>query len=250
MIKQGPRAEIVARTQFIKVPDCTTVDYAVDVATSAINHGEQLAKYAGQLCYQSWNGKFTKNCNVDTYLERIKSEGHGSVLEHASYTIQFTGIDRADTHELVRHRAGMAYSQVSQRYVDSPNFVLPVSLRNRDPEDKEVVRWYNWISFTILPEYERRLGTDYEKIPVRDRKLRVESARRCLPNETEAPILVTGNLRAWRHIFEMRCSKYADASIRAVMLEAYYLLRSHEYHVFSDFQVGSDGSLTPKHSKV
>src|SRR5687767_15694217 len=61
------------------------------------------------------------------YLENIKKQGHGSVLEHANYSLLLEGISRSLTHELVRHRAGFAYSQLSQRYVDESeaNFVMP-----------------------------------------------------------------------------------------------------------------------------
>ena len=52
------------------------------------------------------------------YLTHIKEVGHGSVLEHAVWNFIFTGVSRSLTHELVRHRAGFGYSQLSQRYVD------------------------------------------------------------------------------------------------------------------------------------
>src|SRR5437773_9481043 len=52
------------------------------------------------------------------YLENIKKQGHGSVLEHSNYSLLLEGVSRSLTHELVRHRAGFGYSQLSQRYVD------------------------------------------------------------------------------------------------------------------------------------
>src|SRR2546423_9488226 len=64
------------------------------------------------------------------YLENIKKQGHGSVLEHANYSLLLEGVSRSLTHELVRHRAGFAYSQLSQRYVDESqaNFVVPPAI--------------------------------------------------------------------------------------------------------------------------
>src|SRR5256885_15008610 len=64
------------------------------------------------------------------YLDNIKKQGHGSVLEHASYSVLLEGVSRSLTHELVRHRAGFAYSQLSQRYVDESeaNFVIPPAI--------------------------------------------------------------------------------------------------------------------------
>jgi thymidylate synthase (FAD) len=90
--------------------------------------GERLAEFAGRLCYMSQRnpaGRSTRD-----YLDNIKRQGHGSVLEHANYSVLVEGVSRSLTHELVRHRAGMAYSQLSQRYVDESeaNFVVPPAI--------------------------------------------------------------------------------------------------------------------------
>jgi thymidylate synthase (FAD) len=69
--------------------------------------GERLAEFAGRLCYMSQSNPAERTTH--TYLENIKRQGHGSVLEHANYTVLLEGISRALTHELVRHRAGFAY---------------------------------------------------------------------------------------------------------------------------------------------
>lgn len=74
-----------------------------------LNAGAQLSKVAGQLCYQSFDENATKNKDADRYFDNIKKQKHGSVLEHAVYTVLLYGIDRAVTHELVRHRAGTAF---------------------------------------------------------------------------------------------------------------------------------------------
>src|SRR6201987_6507916 len=67
------------------------------------------------------------NRSTAEYLENIKKQGHGSVLEHAVYVLLLEGISRSCSHELVRHRAGFGYSQLSQRYVDESHaaFVVP-----------------------------------------------------------------------------------------------------------------------------
>jgi thymidylate synthase (FAD) len=89
----------------------------------------------------------------------------------------------------------------------------------------------------------------------RDARKHVQQvARSCLPNETEAPILVTGNLRAWRHCLEMRASEHADTAIRQPFVEAFKVLRGYAPSVFSDFSehVAPDGlpCLTAKYRKV
>jgi thymidylate synthase (FAD) len=87
--------------------------------------GERLAEFAGRLCYMSQRNPAKRVTRE--YLENIKRQGHGSVLEHANYSLLLEGVSRSLTHELIRHRAGWAYSQLSQRYVDesSASFVIP-----------------------------------------------------------------------------------------------------------------------------
>src|SRR6476659_2332370 len=87
--------------------------------------GERLAEFAGRLCYMSQANPAKRPTRE--YLDNIKKQGHGSVLEHANYTLLLEGVSRSLTHELVRHRAGFAYSQLSQRYVDESeaSFVIP-----------------------------------------------------------------------------------------------------------------------------
>jgi len=94
--------------------------------------GEQLAEFAGRLCYMSQHNPAKRETRE--YLENIKKQGHGSVLEHANYSLLFEGVSRSLTHELVRHRAGFAYSQLSQRYVDESeaSFVVPPAVVGDD----------------------------------------------------------------------------------------------------------------------
>jgi thymidylate synthase (FAD) len=83
-----------------------------------LSSAEALSKFAGQLCYLAVGDKRTKNVDASKYFENIKKQAHGSVLEHASASVLLYGISRSLTHELVRHRAGTGFSQLSQRYVD------------------------------------------------------------------------------------------------------------------------------------
>ena len=69
--------------------------------------GERLAEFAGRICYMSQHNPAQRT--TADYLENIKKQGHGSVLEHANYTLLLEGVSRSLTHELVRHRAGFAY---------------------------------------------------------------------------------------------------------------------------------------------
>src|SRR5579859_4358083 len=71
--------------------------------------GAQLSKIAGQVCYMSFGPRRTFNAQADRYFDNLKSSGHGSVFEHASYSLLLYGISRSVTHEVVRHRAGFGY---------------------------------------------------------------------------------------------------------------------------------------------
>src|SRR3954463_5686568 len=95
--------------------------------------GEYLAEVAGRVCYLSF-AKPRPGGNK-TYLGHILEVGHGSVLEHAVWNFVFTGVSRTLTHELIRHRSGFGYSQLSQRYVDESvaEYVEPDCIAD-DPE--------------------------------------------------------------------------------------------------------------------
>ena len=98
--------------------------------------GAEVTKVAGQLCYMSFGPERTLNRDAGKYLENIRTQRHGSVLEHPNYTFLLYGAGRAFTHELVRHRVGVAYSQVSQRFVDGKvlRFVERRWTRSGEPE--------------------------------------------------------------------------------------------------------------------
>ena len=86
------------------------------------NDGELLVEFAGRVCYRSWEPGLNRNVtrvrtDQDQYFANLLSSFHGSVLEHASYSFAFRHVSRVFTHELVRHRAGSAFSQESLRYV-------------------------------------------------------------------------------------------------------------------------------------
>src|SRR5215472_18131644 len=99
--------------------------------------GERLAEFAGRLCYMSQHNPAKRATRE--YLDNIKKQGHGSVLEHATYSILLEGVSRSLTHELVRHRAGFAYSQLSQRYVDESDaaFVVPPAILGDEKLEKD-----------------------------------------------------------------------------------------------------------------
>jgi len=209
----------------------------------ALDDGSALCKFAGQTCYLSFGEKRTRNSEeeVKRYFDNIKQSGHGSVLEHAYYSMIVWGVDRAFSHELVRHRAGWAYSQLSQRYVDGKTLRFV-----ERPEYQDDARLHasfeQWID-DAREEYDTRARLLAQKMegqlagmtPTERRKAVNQAARNCLPNETETAVVLTGNVRAWRHVLEMRGSLHADLPISRVTLGAFEILRAVSPVLFDDY---------------
>src|SRR5215472_14841146 len=200
--------------------------------------GERLAEFAGRLCYMSQHNPAGRNTR--DYLENIKRQGHGSVLEHANYTVLLEGVSRSLTHELVRHRAGFAYSQLSQRYVDESDaaFVVPPAMLGDERLERD---WKAEID-RALAAYVRLVGElmeQYAWIPerVHRRKMAREAARGVLPNSTETKIVVTANARAWRTMLELRAGEGADLEIRRMAVAVLKLLKAEAPGFFSDFEI-------------
>lgn len=200
--------------------------------------GERLAEFAGRLCYMSQHNPAGRT--TTEYLENIKRQGHGSVLEHANYSLLLEGISRSLTHELVRHRAGFAYSQLSQRYVDESqaNFVIPPALLG---DDELVDRWKAQVEAAqrTYCELVEALMTRYQWVAdkVHRRKMAREAARGVLPNSTETKIVVTGNARAWRTMLELRSSEAAELEIRRLAVAILRALQQEAPAFFSDFEI-------------
>lgn len=228
-----------------------------------IDDGAALCKFAGQTCYLSFGEKRTRNDpeSVMRYFDNIRSSGHGSVLEHAYYSMVVWGVDRAFSHELVRHRAGWAYSQLSQRYVDGRTLRF---VERPEYQDDPALhgRFEHWID-AASEEYNERAVTlsikmrdALEKVPATERRKAVnQAARNCLPNETETAVVLTGNVRAWRHVLEMRAALSADVPISRVMVCAYEILNAVSPILFGDYEldkVETSGRefLTTTHKKV
>jgi thymidylate synthase (FAD) len=200
--------------------------------------GERLAEFAGRLCYMSQHNP-AKRLTRD-YLENIKKQGHGSVLEHANYSILLEGVSRSLTHELVRHRAGFAYSQLSQRYVDESeaSFVIPPAIVGAgalETKWREQVEQAQAAYVDLVAQLMERYGWVADK--VHRRKMAREAARAVLPNATETKIVVTGNARAWRTMLELRSSEGAELEIRRLAVMVLRLLQREAPGFFSDFEI-------------
>lgn len=203
-----------------------------------------LPKIAGQVCYLSFGPNRTKHAQAEQYLSHILSSGHHSVLEHSSVTFLFYGVSRSLTHELVRHRVGMSYSQVSQRYcggktlrfVERPEDQADALFHDRfEAYIERVVEDYDTRTERLLAAQFKAGGILSGESDTEARKKVRGAARSILPNCVEAPIVVTGNLRAWRHFLHMRATQAAELEIRALAMKVYTAMGSLAPLAFQDF---------------
>lgn len=219
-------------------PSFTTPEHLPVTWIGEATDGERLAEFAGRLCYMSQHNPAKRNTRE--YLENIKKQGHGSVLEHANYSVLFEGISRSLTHELVRHRAGFAYSQLSQRYVDESeaSFVIPPAIVGDEALEKAwraQVEGAQTAYVALVAELMERYGWVADR--VHRRKMAREAARAVLPNATETKIVVTGNVRAWRTMLELRSSEGAELEIRRLAVATVRLFQAEAPGFFSDFEI-------------
>jgi thymidylate synthase (FAD) len=232
MFYHAPRVTVLSRPAFVE-PAHLPVQWLGESTD-----GERLAEFAGRLCYMSQRnpaGRSTRD-----YLGNILKQGHGSVLEHANYSLLLEGISRSLTHELVRHRAGFAYSQLSQRYVDESEaaFVVPPAIIGDEALEQA---WRTQMEsakaayIALVDDLMERYAWVSDK--VHRRKMAREAARGVLPNSTETKIVVTANVRAWRTMLELRCGEGAEQEIRRLGI---LILRTMQVEVpafFGDFEV-------------
>jgi len=177
---------------------------------------EALLEHAGRVCYRSQS-----KGNPTAFLRARINEGHESLIEHASATFEVSGISRACSHQLVRHRMA-SYSQESQRYVDlsTPEWVIPESIID-DPQALKI-----WKAFAD------QVQEAYQAL--RTRGILKEDARFVLPNATATRIIVTMNFRELRHFFNLRITREAQWEIRRVALRMLELITPHAPSVFGD----------------
>jgi len=229
---RAPRVSLIARPQFLE-PEHLAVQWRGEASD-----GERLAEYAGRLCYMSQHNPVKRT--TAEYLENIKKQGHGSVLEHAVYVLLIEGISRSCSHELVRHRAGFGYSQISQRYVDESHaaFVMPPAVAGDARLEEE---WQQQVAEAQAAYVQAVEGLMHRFEWVTDkihrRKIAREAARSVLPNATEVKIVVSGNARAWRTMLELRCGEGAELEIRRMALAALRVLQKEAGSLFSDFEI-------------
>jgi thymidylate synthase (FAD) len=217
------------------------------------NAAQTLVEFAGRACYRSWEPGLNPNvtrvrADQDEYLDNVLASGHGSVLEHAGYTFAFRDVSRVFTHELVRHRAGSAFSQESLRYVRLADigFRIPPAL---EPLREQVVSIVEQLE-ELQVSAARELGLDDDGVPFAVKKEATSALRRLAPIGLSTDIVWTANVRTLRHVIALRTAPGAEEELRLVFDRVAELARAEAPALFQDFTRADDGTWVPGHGRV
>lgn len=231
-IYREPVVTLIARPQFLE-PEHLGVQWK-----EPGSDGERLAEFAGRLCYMSQHNPAGRSTHE--YLSNILKQGHGSVFEHAVYVVLIEGVSRSLTHELVRHRAGFGYSQLSQRYVDESDaaFVMPPAIQGDETLESAWLTQMEAAQVAYVNAVDRLMERyAWVEDRVHRRKMAREAGRSVLPNGTETKIVVSGNIRAWRTMLELRLGEGAEREIRRMAVHVLRALRAEAPAFFADFEL-------------
>ena len=232
------RIRLIARTEFVPPAD---VPFETDAGG-----GQALAEFAGRACYQSWDRPNPATATNAGYLRHILQVGHLSVLEHSTATFYLTGISRAVTHELLRHRH-FSYSELSPRFlpVGGSSVVEPPSVLADSPLHRRFQAAVD-AAAAAHADLLAALETAAEHAPdgTVARKQARQLAAGLLPAASETALVMSGNYRAWRHFIGMRATEAADVEIRTLAVGVLRQLQGLAPHVFADFRISelTDGT--------
>lgn len=213
---------------------------------------ELLAEFAGRMCYRSWEPGLNANVtrirtDRTAYFANVLQSAHGSILEHANFTFAFRHVSRVFTHELVRHRAGSAFSQESLRYVRLTDigFRVPPTL---EPVRDQVISLVEQLEEFQLSAAEA-LELDSDGLPFHVKKEITSALRRLAPIGLSTDIVWTANIRTLRHVVEMRTAPGAEEELRLVFDQVAETMKAEAPNLFQDFIRQDDGSWVPEWRK-
>jgi thymidylate synthase (FAD) len=225
----------------------------IDESEGSPNGGELIVEFGGRACYRSWepglNPNVTKvRTDQREYFANILRSAHGSVLEHANYSFALRNVSRIFTHELIRHRAGSAFSQESLRYVRLADigFRVPPALEQVREQVLAIVEQLEEFQLSAAA----KLGIDAEGVPFHIKKEVTSALRRLAPIGLSTDIVWTANARTLRHVIEMRTAAGAEEELRLVFDRIAHIMQSEAPGLFQDFARQDDGSWVPEHRKV
>jgi thymidylate synthase (FAD) len=249
-----PSVDLAGMRAYLEsVGGASWLDRRVEESDGSPNAAEQLVEFAGRACYRSWEPGLNPNVtrirtDQAEYFANILRAQHGSVLEHANYSFALRNVSRVFTHELVRHRAGSAFSQESLRYVrlTEIGFRVPPAL---EPVRDQVVSLVEQLE-EFQASAAEALGIDDEGVPFHVKKEVTSALRRLAPIGLSTDIVWTANVRTLRHVIEMRTAPGAEEELRLVFDDIARIMRAEAPNLFQDFERHDDGSWVPENRKV
>lgn len=223
---------------------------------------ELLIAVAAKRCYNSFSIGLNPNVSrkrddFAAYFDNILSSGHGSVLEHVTFNFAIEGITRVGTAELNRHRAGVAISEGSMRYIRLDrgiNYWEPHSIADRVDDDtctmmkkartREIFRA---IFGNVEAAYHELCELwDVDELPMAEKKKLTSMFRRIVPMGVQTGGVWTFNIRSLRHILALRGTEHAEEEIQYIARTMCYRLRESHPWLFGDF----NDNAVPKYPKV
>jgi thymidylate synthase (FAD) len=193
-----------------------------------LNGGDILRKIekCGRVCYKSEH-KITED-SAETFVKNIIKRGHEAVLEHESLTVKFI-VDRGVSHEIVRHRMA-SYCQESTRYCNytKDDFNNEITVIKPFFLTEGSIGWHHWRYSCEAAEKAYFDLLEWGCTP--------QEARSVLPNSLKTELVMTANLREWRHFLNLRCSKAAHPQIREVAIPLLKALQERIPIIFDDIK--------------
>lgn len=272
----GPAENWADRVQGAEVPD-----------------GDALVEFGGRICYRSWEPGLNPNVtkvrqDTKSYLGNVLSSGHGSVTEHANYSFIFHNVSRVFTHEMVRHRAGVAVSQESMRFVrltDIPFWFPTWALDDHDLIERALALLDQMEQFQVwmadhfglddtepcatcdgtgvvgIGDDDGPLTTGEEPCSAcsgkgevvknfGEKKHKTSFMRRFAPDGVATGMICTINVRALRHIIYMRTALGAEEEIRLVFDEVARLALDAVPNLMQDYSPNEHLEWVPDFLKV
>ncbi|UEM13869.1 FAD-dependent thymidylate synthase [Bradyrhizobium barranii subsp. barranii] len=210
---------------------------------------ERLVEFAGRICYMSFGRRQSPKRNSE-YIGNLIRQGHESVLEHVSWTFLLSDVTRSFTHQLVRHRAGFSFSQLSQQYHDESDArsIVPEGLDDIPGATEVFERAVN-ASREAYRQILAKLASEPDQSKESLRAIR-SAARSVLLNATETKIVITANARAIRHFLDVRGAIDGDVEMRRVAKLIYDVLIEDAPALVADFVEEKLSDGTPRIVKI
>ena len=247
-----PSLDLVALERFLKAVGGESWLAMRSGDEEGVNDGEVLIEAAGRACYRSWEEGLNPNVtrirkDQQQYFLNLLGSGHGSVLEHANYSFILYDISRVATHEIVRHRAGSAFSQESLRFVrlDEIPFRIPEVMEPLRDKIESIMETLEDFQVSAAEHFD----LDGEGVDFHHKKEITSAMRRLAPEGVSTVLFWTANVRTLRHVIQMRTHPSAEEELRTIFNRIGEIMVEEAPLLFGDFVV-EDGAWTTEYRKV